>query len=126
MGSQKTSLTKVDVSGYHMKSSILSAFGNLTNLRTLKLFDMLYLNSPNSEDFERLFMTLKNLTTVEAPCARITDNAIACLVTNNVKLTHLVIDNCNLVTSKGIRILAKACPDLQHVSMKKCDKLRQT
>ena len=123
--SQKASLTKVDVSGYRMKSSTFSAFGNLTNLRTLKLFFMHNLNSPKSEDFEHLFSTLKNLTTVEVPCARITDNAIACLVTNNVKLTHLVIDNCNSVTSKGIRILAKACPDLQHVSMKKCDKFRQ-
>ena len=57
--------------------------------------------------------------------ASLKDNAIACLVSNNVHLNHLVIDHCKLVTSKGIRILAKACPNLQHVSMKRCDNLRE-
>ena len=120
--SQKSSLTRVEASGYHIKSSILSAFVNLANLRIFKLCDMQHLNS---EDFEHLFSSLKNLTTVEVPSARIKDSAIACLVTNNVNLNHLVIDHCNSVTSKSIRILAKACPELQHVSMKKCDKLRE-
>ena len=120
--SQKSSLTRVDASGYHINSSVLTAFGNLTNLRILKMCDMEHLNSV---DVEHLFSTLKNLTTVEVQSASLKDNAIACLVTNNVNLNHLVIDHCNLVTSKGIRILAKACPNLQHVSMKKCDKFRQ-
>ena len=120
--SQKSSLTRVEASGYHIKSSILSAFGNLTNLRILKLCDMQHLNS---EDFEQLFSSLKNLTTVEVPSASIKDSALTCLVTNNTNLNHLVIDHCNSVTSKSIRILAKTCPELQHVSMKKCDKLRE-
>ena len=121
--SQKSSLTRVDASGHHMKSSILTAFGNLINLRILKLCDMQHLNS---EDFEHLFSSLKNLTTVEMQSASLKDNAISCLVTNNVNLNHLVIDHCNLVTSKSIRILAQVCPNLQHVSMKRCDKLRES
>ena len=65
-----------------------------------------------------------NLKVVEVPGTSIKDSAVACLVTNNVNLSHLVIDHCNLVSSKSIKILAKTCPDLQLVSMKMCDKLR--
>ena len=54
---------------------------------------------------------------------RITDSTITCLVQNNVQLIHLAIDHCSLVSSEGIKILAKACPNLQHVSMKKCAEL---
>ena len=119
--SQKSNLTRVDVSGYHMTFSILSTIGELTNLRILKLYDMQHLNS---EDFEHLFSSLRNLKVVEVPSADIKDSALACLVTNNVNLSHLVIDHCNLVSSKGIQILAKTCPSLQLVSMKMCDRLR--
>jgi len=120
---QKSSLTGVDVSGYHITPSILSSFGDLTNLRILKLYDMKHLNI-NSEDFEHLFSSLRNLKVVEVPSANIKDSAVARLVSNNANLSHVVIDHCNLVSSKSIQILAKACPDLQLVSMIKCDRLR--
>ena len=120
--SQKSNLTRVDVSCYHITSSIISTFGNLTNLRILKLFDLQHLNS---EVFESLFSSFRNLRVLEVPSANIKDSAVACLVTNNVHLSHLVIDHCDLVSSKSIQILAKTCPNLQLVSMKKCDRLRE-
>ena len=43
---------------------------------------------------------------------------------NNDKLIHLAIDYCSLVSNEGIKILAKACPNLRHFSMKRCDKLK--
>ena len=120
--SKKSNLTRVDVSGYYITSSILSTFGDLTKLQILKLFDLRHLNS---EDFESLFSSLKNLKIVEVPSANIKDSDVACLVTNNVHLNHLVIDHCNLLSSKSILILAKTCPNLHVVSMKKCDRLRE-
>ena len=120
--SEKLSLTRVELAGHYSRASSVSPLCKLINLQTLKLYDM------GTREFDHLFSSLKNLKIVEViedrDNTRITDSTIACLVHNNVKLIHLVIDHCSLVSSTGIKILAKACPNLQHVSMKKCAKLR--
>ena len=122
--SEKSSLTRIELTDRFRNNRIcsLSPLSKLINLQTLKLYNMGCL------EYDNLFSSLKNLKIVEVidrdNTPRITDSTITCLVQNNVQLIHLAIDHCSLVSSEGIKILAKACPNLQHVSMKKCAKLR--
>ena len=120
--SEKSSFTRVDLTGCWSKTRNLSPLSTLTNLHSLKLYSMGHINS---EEIDHLFSSMRNLKIVEVPNTTIQDSSIACLVKNNVNLNHLVINYCRLISSKGIKILAKACPNIQHVSMKKCEKLRE-
>ena len=120
--SEKSSLTRVDLTGCWSKTRNLSPLSTLTNLHSLKLYSMGHINS---EEIDHLFSSMRNLKIVEVPNTTIQDSSIACLVKNNVNLNHLVINYCSLISSRGIKILAKACPSLRHISMKKCEKLRE-
>ena len=122
--SEKKSLTRIDLTGAWSKTKTLSPLCNLANLQSLKLYKMGHINS---EEIDHLFSSMRNLKIVEVPNTTIQDSSIACLVKNNVKLNHLSINYCNSISSEGIEILAKACPSIQHVSMKmkRCGKLRE-
>ena len=112
-------LTSLELAGDWIKSSAVTELSNLEQLERLKM--------PGSEqvtsaDFKTLFTKLKKLKLVDvSECKKgMTDMSLIALVKNNPDLEYLAIDECELVTGKGVKMLADNCPNLQHISLDGC------
>lgn len=112
-------LTSLELAGDWIKSSAVTELGHLEHLERLKM--------PGSEqvtsgDFKTLFTKLKKLKLVDvSECKKgMTDMSLIALVKNNPDLEYLAIDECELVTGKGVKMLADCCPKLKHISLDGC------
>jgi len=112
-------LTSLELAGDWIKSSAVMELGHLEQLERLKM--------PGSEqvtsgDFKTLFTKLKKLKLLDvSECKKgVTDMSLIALVKNNHDLEYLAIDECELVTGKGVKMLADSCPKLRHISLDGC------